>query len=189
MYQTSDIRKGLKVEFDNSPWVIVDFQFVKPGKGQAFTRTKFKNMLHGNVIERNLRSGEGLAPADVEEGNFTYLFNDGEDWHFMNADTFEQSPVPKAVLADQAGFLVEEMQCHILFYKNRPVQVDIPTFVELEITYCEPGSRGNTATGGAMKTAVLVTGAEIMVPLFVNQGETIKIDTRDGQYVERVNKK
>lgn len=189
MYQTSDIRKGLKVEMDNAPWVVVEFQFVKPGKGQAFTRTKFKNMLHGNTVERNLRSGEALVPADVEDVNATYLYADAEAFHFMNTDTYEQTGVPKEVLGDQAGFLLEEMPCRILFYKNRPVSVEIPTFVELEITYCEPGSRGNTATGGAMKPATVTTGAEVMVPLFINQGEIIRIDTRDGQYVERVNRK
>lgn len=189
MYQTSEIRKGLKVEIDNAPWIITDFQFVKPGKGQAFTRTRMKNMLNGSTLERTYRTGESLAPADVEDGNFTYLFNDGEGWHFMNGETFEQIEVPKAVLAEQAGFLLEEMACKILFYKGRPVQVEIPTFVELMITYCEPGARGNTATGGAMKTATLSTGAEIMVPLFIEQDTWIKIDTRDGSYVERVNKK
>lgn len=187
MYQTSDIKKGLKVEIDGAPWVVTEFQFVKPGKGVAFTRTKFKNLITGATLERSIRTGEKLDPADVSERPMQYLYNDGETFHFMDSETFDQVEVPRDNLGDAPNFLVEEMQVQILFYKNRAVSIDLPNFVELEITYCEPGVKGNTAQG-ATKPATLSTGAIVHVPLFIEQGEWLKIDTRDGQYVERVKK-
>ena len=187
MYQTSDIRKGLKIELDGKPWIVAEFLFVKPGKGQAFTRTKLKNLLNGNVIERTFKTGESLQPADVSDANMQYLYNDGEAFHFMDTDTFEQVGIPSDVLKDESKWLLEEMHVQVLFYKGNPVSIDLPNFVELEITYCEPGARGNTAQG-ATKPATLSTGAEVQVPLFVENGTTIKVDTRTGAYVERIRK-
>jgi elongation factor P len=188
MYQTSDIRNGLKIEMDGYPWSVVYFQFVKPGKGTAFTRVKLKNMLTGNVIERTFRTGESLEPADIEEHTMQYLYNDGENYYFMNQESFEQLTVPADVIGDQKYWLLDEAMCKVLLYKNRPVSVEGPTFVELEVTYTEPGARGNSATGGTTKIAELSTGAKVQVPLFIEQGEWLRIDTRTGEYVERVKK-
>jgi len=185
MYQTSDIRKGLKIEMDGAPWIVVEFQFVKPGKGQAFTRTKLKNLLTGNVVDRTYKTGETLEPADVEEKVMQYLYTDGELFHFMDTSDFSQVGIPEDNLGDATNWLIEEMEVTVLFYKSRPVSLDVPNFVELEITYCEPGVRGNTATG-ATKPATLSTGAIVNVPLFVEQGTVIKVDTRTGEYVGRV---
>jgi elongation factor P len=187
MYQTSDIRNGLKVEMDGYPWIIVYFQFVKPGKGTAFTRVKLKNLMTGNVLERTFRTGEQLEPADVEELNMQFLYKDGEGWHFMNQETFEQMPLSEEVLGDNKQWLVDEMHVRLMMYKGRPVSIEVPTFVELQVEYCEPGARGNTATG-TTKLAKFSTGAEVQVPLFIDQGEWLRIDTRTGQYIERVKK-
>jgi elongation factor P len=185
MYQTSDIRKGIKIEMDGAPWMVIEFQFVKPGKGQAFTRTRLRNLITGNVVDRTYKTGETLEPADVAEVAMQYLYNDADGYHFMNLESFEQIAIDKAALGDSIKFLVDEMEVSVLTYKGRPVSVEIQNFVELEITYCEPGVKGNTATG-ATKTATVSTGAEIQVPLFVEQGEVIRIDTRTGEYVGRV---
>lgn len=187
MYQTSDIRKGLKVEIDGAPWIIVDFQFVKPGKGQAFTRTRIKNLITGNTIERTFKTGEELGEADIEEYNAQYLYADGEDYQFMNLETFEQFAISGKVIGSGTQFLVDQMEVHVMTYKGRPVSVELPNFVELEITYCEPGMKGATVTGGS-KPATLSTGAQVAVPLFMQAGEWIRVDTRDGSYVERVKK-
>jgi elongation factor P len=185
MYQTSDIKKGLKVEIDGAPWIITEFQFVKPGKGVAFTRTRFKNLITGSSLERSIRTGESLEPADVEEKNMQYLYTDGDVYHFMDSESFDQVEIPGDALGDATKWLVEQMETQVLWYKGRAVSIDLPNFVELEITYCEPGVKGNTAQG-ATKQATLSTGATVQVPLFVDQGEWIRIDTRDGQYMERV---
>lgn len=185
MYQTSDIRKGLKIEVDGAPYTVVEFLFVKPGKGCAFTRTKLKNLITGNVLDRTYKTGETLEEANVEEHSMQYLYNDGTDYHFMNLEDFSQVAIPTDTLGDTTKFLVEEMEITALFYNGTPVNIDLPNFVELEITYCEPGVKGNTAQG-ATKTATLSTGAEVQVPLFIEQGEILKIDTRTGEYVSRV---
>jgi len=187
MYSTSDIRNGLKIEMDGYPWTVVYFQFVKPGKGTAFTRVKMKNLLTGSVLERTFRTGEALEPADIEEVQMQYLYNDGENYYFMNQENFEQIPVPAEVIGDQKYWLLDEAMCRVMLYKSRPVSIEGPTFVELEVTYTEPGARGNTATG-TTKQAVLSTGATVQVPLFIEQGEKLRIDTRTGEYVERVKK-
>lgn len=188
MYQTSDLRNGLKIELEGNPYTVTYFQFVKPGKGTAFTRVKLRNLLNGNTLERTWRSGETLEPADIEEHNMQYLYNDGEAWFFMNQETFEQVGIQKESIADVTPWLLEEAMCVVMFYKGRAVSVVPPTFVELQITYTEPGARGNTATG-TNKQAVLSTGASVGVPLFIENGEFIRIDTRTGEYVERVGKK
>lgn len=185
MYQTSDIRNGLKIEMEGAPYVVTYFQFVKPGKGTAFTRTKLKNLLTGAVLERTFRTGESLTPADVEEKPMQYLYADGDGYIFMSLEDYDQISIPDVVLADGKNFIVEEMEVKVLFYKNNPVIIELPNFVELQITYCEPGVRGNTAQG-ATKPATLSTGATVQVPLFVADGTWIKVDTRTGDYVERV---
>jgi elongation factor P len=185
MYDTSDIKNGLKIEYEGYPYSVVYFQFVKPGKGTAFTRTKLKNLLTGSVIERTFRTGEKLEPADVVENEMQYMYNDGEAYHFMNTETFEQIGIAAGVLGDDSRWLLDQMLVRVLFYKGNPVNIDLPTFVELEVTYTEPAVKGNTSQG-AMKMATLQTGAEVQVPLFINTGEVLKIDTRTGEYVERV---
>lgn len=187
MYETSDIRKGLKIKMDGDPWIVVDFQFVKPGKGTAFTRVRLKNLRTGQVLERTFKTGERLDEANLEEHRAQYLYTDGEDFHFMDQESYEQISIPRKVMGDAALFLMENMVVDILFYEGTPMNVELPTFIEAEITYTEPGMRGDTATG-ATKSATINTGATLQVPLFLNQGDWIRIDTRDGTYVERVKK-
>jgi elongation factor P len=184
-YDTSDFRNGLKVEIDGDPYVVTWFQFVKPGKGNAFTRSKLKNMLTGNVIERTYRTGEKLTAAEVEEQTMQYLYNDGEQYYFMNTDTYEQLGLQAAAIADEVKYLTENLEIMVLFFKGRAVSISLPNFIESEIVYCEPGVKGNTATG-ATKPAELACGATVNVPLFVDQGEVIRVDTRTGDYVSRV---
>jgi len=177
MYDTSEIRKGLKVLMDGNPYTIVEFQFVKPGKGQAFTRTKFKNLLTGAVIERNLRSGEKLEPANVEEKSMQFLFREGEDFVFMDNANYEQIHVNKDIVGDDWKFLKDNLECAVLIFNERPVGVTLPTFVIVKITETEPGARGDTS-GNVLKPATIETGAVVGVPLFVKQGESIRIDPR-----------
>lgn len=184
-YQTSEFRNGLKVELDGSPYVMVYFQFVKPGKGTAFTRTKLKNMLNGNVIERTFRTGETVDAADVEEFKAQYLYEDGDFHNFMNLETYEQIAMDSTKLGSEKDYLTENLEIDLLLYKGNPVGVGLPNFIEDEIEYCEPGVKGNTATG-AVKPATLACGAKVNVPLFVEQGERIKVDTRTNEYVSRV---
>ncbi len=188
MYDTSDIRKGLKVLLDGNPYNVVEFQFIKPGKGAAFTRTKFKNLLTGAVIERNIRSGEKLEPANVEEKNMQYLYKEGEDLVFMDEKSFEQVSVRAEMIGDAVGLMKDNLPCTVLFFNERPVDVTLPTFVLLEVTASEPGVRGDTS-GNVTKQATVETGATVAVPLFINIGDLLKIDTRTLEYVERVNKK
>ncbi len=188
MYDTSDIRKGLKVLIDGNPYNVVEFQFIKPGKGAAFTRTKFKNLLSGAVIERNIRSGEKLEPANVEEREMQYLYREGDDLSFMDEKTFEQVTISAELIGQPADLLKDNLACTVLFFNDRPVDVTLPTFVFLEVTAAEPGVRGDTS-GNVTKPATLETGAEVGVPLFINIGDMLKIDTRTHSYVERVNKK
>ncbi len=184
-YSTSEFRNGLKVELDGTPYVMVYFQFVKPGKGTAFTRTKLKNMLSGAVLERTYRSGEKLKAAEVEEQSMQFLYEDGEFHHFMNNETYAQVQIPSDSLTEEGPFLTENLNVEVLFFKGRAISVTLPNFITSEIAHCEPGVRGNTATG-ATKAAELACGATVQVPLFVEQGETIRVDTRTRQYVSRV---
>jgi elongation factor P len=187
MYDTSDIRKGLKVLMDGNPFTIVEFQFVKPGKGAAFTRTKFKNLLTGAVVERNIRSGEKLEPANVEEKSMQFLYKEGEELVFMDEQSFEQVSLGKDMVGDNWDIMKDNLQCTVLFFNERPVDVSLPTFVLLEVTASEPGVRGDTS-GNVTKPATVETGGEIQVPLFIRIGDMIKIDTRTHEYVERVSK-
>jgi len=184
-YDTSDFRNNLKVELDNAPYQVTYFQFVKPGKGTAFTRTKLKNMITGAVIERTFRTGEKIKAADIEEHGMQYLYMDDEFHHFMNNETYEQIAISSSTISGATPFLTESLEVDVLFYNGNPISVALPNFIESEVVFCEPGVRGNTATG-VTKPAELACGAKIQVPLFVDQGEVVKVDTRTGDYVSRV---
>lgn len=188
VYETAEFRNGLKIEVDGQPYTITYFQFVKPGKGTAFTRTKIKNLLTGAVIERTYRSGETVDAADVEEHTMQYLYNDGESYTFMNNESFEQVEIGATMLGDDARFLMENMEVQVLFWRGKPITITLPTFIETRVTYTEPAVRGNSS-GNVLKDAKLDCGATVGVPLFVNEGDMIRVDTREGgSYVSRVNK-
>ena len=182
--ETSDFRKGLKVLYNGSPFSIIDFQHVKPGKGNQFTRTKMRNLQTGGVVDVNFRSGETLEDPDIEEKKMQFLYNEGDTFHFMDNKTYEQVEIQREILGDQAGFILPEMTCQVMFYRGRALNAEIPQQVELVITYTEPGVRGDTATN-VMKPATLETGVEVSVPLFINTGDKVKIDTASGSYLER----
>lgn len=182
--ETSDFRKGLKVLYNGQPFSIIDFQHVKPGKGNQFTRTKMRNLQTGGVVDVNFRSGETLEDPDIEDKKMQFLYSEGDVFHFMDNKTYEQVEIQREILGQQAGFLLPEMTCQVMFYRGRALNADIPQQVELVISYTEPGVRGDTATN-VMKPATLETGVEISVPLFINVGDKIKLDTSTGAYLER----
>ena len=184
MYTTGDFKKGLKIEMDGTPYVIVDFLHVKPGKGGAFVRTKLKNLVTGKVLDQTFRSGEKVKRPDLVEREMQYLYREGDSFFMMDNQTFEQLALTSEQLGDAVLFLVENMNVNVLFFNQQPVAVDLPNFVELEVTQSEPGVKGDTASGGS-KPATLETGAVIQVPLFINEGERVKVDTRTGTYIER----
>jgi len=183
-YSTSEFRSGLKVMLDGVPCNIIENEFVKPGKGQAFNRVKLRNLKTGRVLEKTFKSGESLPAADVMETEMQYLYNDGEHWHFMDPKSFEQISTDSTTVADAKQWLKEQDTCTITLYNGAPLSVEAPTFVTLKITQTDPGLKGDTAQGGT-KPATLETGAIVRVPLFVDEGEMIKIDTRKGEYVSR----
>jgi elongation factor P len=182
----SDLKKNAKLQIDGAPWVVVDFQFVKPGKGQGLYKCKIKNMITGSVVDRTYRSGEKLEAADVESRSFQFLFATGDEYTFMDTSTYEQIAVPGDLIGDDKNFLMDELGVDVLFYNGRAVGVTLPSHVVMEVTECEPGVKGDTATG-ATKGATVQTGYTLQVPLFIKVGEKLKIDTRTGNYVERVN--
>jgi elongation factor P len=184
-YSTNEFRSGLRVMLDGEPYVIVENEFVKPGKGQAFNRVKLKNLKTGRVIDRTFKSGESIEAADVVDVELQYLYNDGDFWHFMDPATFEQYAASKAAMGDAAQWLKGEELCQVTLYNGDPLTVTPPNFVELKIVETDPGVRGDTASGGT-KPARLETGAVVKVPLFVEEGEVIRVDTRTGAYVSRV---
>lgn len=181
---TSDIRKGVKLMQDGHPYVVVDFQFVKPGKGQAFTRTKMKHMLTGAILERNIRSGEKLEAADAEERTFTFIYPDGVDFVFMSSVSGEQVTVPGDVVGDDAGMLQDGIDVVVTIYKGNPVAVSLPPHIVVQIAETEPGVKGDTATN-VTKPAKIATGATVQVPLFISEGEWVRVDTRTKAYIER----
>ena len=185
MVSAGDLKKGLTIEIDGQVWVIVDFQHVKPGKGAAFVRTKLKNIMQGNVLERTFSPTEKFPEAHVETKTMEYLYNDGEIYYFMDQETYEQIPLNHSQVEDALNYVKENMPVTIKFFKGQAFSVEPPNFVELVVTETEPGFKGDTATAGS-KPAILETGAKIMVPLFVNQGDKIRVDTRTGEYMERV---
>ena len=184
MYSTPDFRRGLNIEINNEPFTIVSFQHVKPGKGGAFVRTKLKNLLNGNVVDRTFRSGEKVGKPDIEEKEMQYLYTDG-DFHFMDNDTYEQTALGADLVGNDKNFLQENSTVTVLFYKGRVVNLELPTFVILEVTEAEPGLKGDTASS-VTKPVTVEPGAKINVPLFINPGDRLKIDTRTGEYMERV---
>jgi elongation factor P len=182
---TSEFRSGLKVILDGDPCVIVENEFVKPGKGQAFSRVRIRNLKSGRTVDKTFKSGDSLAPADVVDTDMQYLYSDGEFWHFMVPESFEQYAADANAVADARDWLKEQDMCQVTLWNNVPLLVAPPNFVELEIVETDPGVRGDTASGG-VKPAKLSTGAVVRVPLFVEQGEVIRVDTRTGGYVSRV---
>ncbi len=184
-YSTNEFKAGLKLLMDGDPLTIVENEFVKPGKGQAFNRVKLRNLRTGRTLEKTFKSGESVEAADVMDTEMQYLYNDGEFWHFMVPDSFEQYAVGKAALGDADQWLKEQDVCTVTLWNGEPLSVVPPSFVEMKITECDPGVRGDTAQGGT-KPATLETGAVVKVPLFVEEGETVKVDTRTGEYVSRV---
>jgi elongation factor P len=185
MYSTPDFRKGLKIEINGEPFTMVDFLHVKPGKGGAFVRTTLKSLISGNVIERTFRSGEKVDKPDLEEKQMQYLYESEGEFHFMDQETYEQSFLTQDQLGDARNYLQENIVVTVLFHNGKPIGVEVPIFVELAVSQTEPGVRGDTASGGS-KPAVLETGMTVQVPLFVNEGDVLKIDTRTGKYMERV---
>jgi elongation factor P len=185
MYDTSDLRKNLKIVIDGAPYTVVESQFVKPGKGQAFTRTKLKNMITGSVLERTFKSGERLEKADMEERQMQYLYPEGDQFVFMDTGSYNQINFSRDQLGDAADYLLDGMMVDVLFWSERPIGVTPPIFVELEVIETEPGFKGDTSSN-VQKPATVSSGKVVQVPLFVNQGDVLKIDTRTGEYVERV---
>jgi elongation factor P len=185
MYATADFKKGLKVELDGVPYVIVDFQHVKPGKGGAFVRTKLKNLITGRVLDQTFRSGERVKRPDLMEREMQYLYREGDRFCMMDNETYEQIWLTAAQVGEARLFLAENLNLKVLFFNQQPVAVEPPLFVELAVTQTEPGVRGDTATGGT-KPATLESGATIQVPLFINAGDRVRVDTRTGSYIERV---
>lgn len=187
VYSTSQFKNGLKILIDGDPYNIVENQEVKPGKGQAFNRVKMRNLKTGRVIEKTFKSNEKVDAADVMDTEMQYLYTDGEFYHFMDPNTFEQFEASQTAVGDTAKWLKEEDICMVTLWNNVPLTIDPPNFVELKITETDPGVRGDTSGGGS-KPATLETGAVVSVPLFVPEGEIIKVDTRSGEYVGRVKK-
>ncbi len=183
-YSSNEIRAGYKVMLDGDPCSIVEVEFVKPGKGQAFTRVRVKNLKTGRVVERTFKSGESLEAADVMDMDMQYLYNDGEFWYFMHPESFEQAQADENSVGDAAQWLKEQDTCVVTMYNGAPLSVTPPNHVVLEIVETDPGLRGDTATGGT-KPAKLVTGAVIKVPLFLNVGDVVRVDTRSGEYLGR----
>jgi len=183
---TSDFKNGLKIDIDGSPYIIINFQHVKPGKGGAFVRSKIKNLLNGKIVERTFRAGEKFQEAPVEQRMMQYLYNDGESCIFMDSKTYDQIPIGDDVIGENAKFLLENADVEVLFWKDNPVNIELPSFIEVVITKSDPGVKGDTSSG-ATKPATLETGAVIQVPLFLKEGEKVRVDTRTGEYCERVN--
>ena len=184
-YSTNEFRSGLRIIIDADPCIILENEFVKPGKGQAFNRVRIKNLKTGKIVDKTFKSGDSVEAADVVDTDMQYLYTDGEFWHFMAPDTFEQYAANDNAIGDAKKWLTEQDICQETLWNNEPLIIAAPNFVELEITETEPGVRGDTASGG-VKPATLSTGAIVRVPLFVEQGELIKVDTRSAEYAGRV---
>jgi elongation factor P len=183
-YSTNEFRSGLKIILDGDPYAIVENEFVKPGKGQAFNRVKVRNLKTGRVIEKTFKSGESVEAADVLDTDMQYLYTDGEFWHFMVPDTFEQHAADEKAVGEAAEWLKEGDTCLLTLWNGTPIQVTPPNHVELRIVETDPGVRGDTAQGG-VKPAKLETGAVVKVPLFLEEGDVIRVDTRKGEYLSR----
>ncbi len=185
MYESGDLRKGLKVEIDGDPYVITQFEFVKPGKGQALYKCKLKNMVTGAQFDKTWRSGEKINPANLEETEMEYLYQDGDNYCFMNTSTYDQEFLTATQIGDATRLLKENTVCSVLLFDGKAIGVTLPIFIDLRIVKADPWVKGDTASGDT-KPATLETGYELQVPPFVEEGQLIRIDTRTGQYVERV---
>ncbi len=186
MATTNDLKNGLVLNIDGQLWAVVEFQHVKPGKGGAFVRTKLKNVLSGKVVDRTFNAGVKVETANVDKRAMSYLYSDGDDFIFMDATTYDQIPVSAATVGDAVKYLLENQEAIVALHDGTPLYVELPASVELLVEYTEPGLQGDRSTGGT-KPARLETGAEVQVPLFLETGEKIKVDTRDGSYLGRVN--
>ncbi len=185
MISTSDFRKGGKIEHKGAPHEIVDFQHHKMGRGGAIVRTKLRNLISGSIFEDSFKGGEKFKVPNLEEKSMQYLYNDGDHYHFMDNESFEQMPLNEEQLGDAKKFLIENMAVKMVMYKGAPLTVDLPMFVELKITQTDPGFKGDTASGGT-KPAVLESGATVKVPFHLAEGDVIKVDTRTSDYIEKV---
>lgn len=186
MASTNDLKNGIVLNIDGQLWTVVEFQHVKPGKGPAFVRTKLKHVLSGKVVDRTFNAGVKVETASVDKRDMQFLYKDGDDWVFMDTENYDQFPVSAAVVGDNAQWLLENQEAIVAIHEGAPLYVELPASVELLITYTEPGLQGDRSTGGT-KPATLETGAEIAVPLFIENGTKVKVDTRDGSYLGRVN--
>ena len=184
MISSNDFRTGVTIELDGSVWRVVEFLHVKPGKGSAFVRTKLKNVQSGNVVERTFRAGETVPQANIEKRTMQHTYKDGEDYVFMDMETYEEARLSPDQIGDRVKYIKEEMEVNVLFWEEQILEVELPTSVMLEVIETDPGVKGDTATGGT-KPATVETGAQVMVPLFISIGEKIKVDTRDGSYLGR----
>jgi elongation factor P len=182
---TAEFRNGLKIQIDGDPYIIVEFQHVKPGKGGAFVRTKMKSLKSGNVIDRTFRSGEKVDVPELEEKTMQYLYAADKDRILMDTSSYEQVSMSEKQLGDSINYLKENMEIKVLYFKGQPINIDVPMFVELAIARTDPGVRGDTASGGS-KPATLETGAVVKVPFYLNEGDVVKVDTRTGTFIERV---
>ena len=184
MYSTAEFRRGLRIEIDGKPFIIVEFQHVKPGKGGAFVRTKLKNLQTGQVLEQTFRSGAKVGKPDLEEKYMQYLYQDGDQYVFMDNSTYDQVFIGQEYLGEALNFMYPNIELSVLYFNGQPIGVELPNTVELTVSETEPGVKGDTATG-ATKPATLETGYVVQVPLFINQGDRLRIDTRTGEYLER----
>ena len=185
MISTNDFKRGTKIEHKGEPYIVLDFQHVKMGRGGAFVRAKLKGLKSGKIIEETFGAGDKVPKADLEEKEMQYLYSQDNLYYFMDNETYEQVPLTDEQLGDARLYLKENMNVYILYYKQDPIAVELPNFVELQVTETEPGVRGDTASGGS-KPAKLETGATVKVPFHINEGDIIKVDTRTGEYIERV---
>ena len=187
MYEAADLRKGLKIQIEGAPYIITDFSFVKPGKGQALYKCKLKNLITGSQFDRNYRSTDRFEPADLDEQEMEFLYQEGNQYCFMNTSSYEQVYLEEEQVGDARNYLTNNLKVTISFFQAEPMAINLPTFVDLEVVKADPGVKGDTATG-ATKPVTMETGYEIQVPLFIEEGETLRLDTRTGQYVSRIMK-
>lgn len=185
MYDASDLRKGLKILIDDQPWIVTDFDFSKPGKGQAIYNCKLKSMLTGSTMSRSYRSNDRFEKPELSQKLLRFAYSQGDSYFFTD-ENFEEIEIKASVMGQNRFFLADDMECETLFFRVQPIEVVLPNFVERKVVQCEPGARGNTASGKVTKPAKVEGGYELGVPLFVNEGDTIRIDTRNGEYMDRV---
>jgi elongation factor P len=185
MYEAADLRKGLKIQIEGEPYIVTDFSFVKPGKGQALYKCKLKNLITGSQFDRNYRSGDRFERADLDEQEMEFLYEEGTQYYFMNTSTYEQIHMEADQVGNARNYLTNNLKVSVSFFQARPMAITFPTFVDLKVVKADPGVKGDTATG-ATKPVTMETGYEIQVPLFIEEGETLRLDTRTGQYVSRV---